>query len=77
MNITETVTVELVAIEKRAKWFYVMSDDNCIGLLAYVGPNASLVEFESAIGSQRKYFGEFADEAIRQMMTEEGLLVTA
>jgi hypothetical protein len=73
MQITETITVELEAINKRPKWFYVMLNEKCLGLLAYVGPNASLVEFESAIGSQRKYFGQFADEAIRQMIIEEGV----
>jgi hypothetical protein len=77
MNITANVTVELEAINKRNRWFRVVHNDTCIGLLAYVGPNASTVEFESNMGKYRLYVAEFADQAIRQMMTEEGLLVNA
>lgn len=71
MNITDTLTVELVAIEKRPKWFYVMADEKCLGLLAYVGPNASRVEFESAVGAQRLYSAEYAEDAIRAMLADE------
>ena len=68
--ITDTISVELVPIAKRPTWFYVMQGDKGLGILSYIGANRSQVEFEAG---PRTYYGEFAQDAIRKMLLEEGL----
>jgi hypothetical protein len=69
-KITDTVSVELVPVPKQPTWFYVMREDEGLGILSYIGTNRSQVEFEAG---PRTYYGEFASDAIRKMLVEEGL----